>query len=205
MDNEAVGYTFAATVVASNSYLTGKSIINTSRRLIKGTLDMLYCKREKTISEQESPILAFSLKSLSFLIDAFAIGPTMVIYGEYFNDNEIKKISVQTTMCLSVFLLIFTATLDMIDDVLEKFLLWKGNKDVQEIIKIAEKYDSISRLIHSSPLFKMVENLGFFPETVQRNIEERFQFSQELLSAVISEHICCSPLREEKETQSKMT
>lgn len=187
MDNEVVGYTFAGTVVASNFYLTGKSIINTSRKLINGTIEMFCCKREKTLSEQEAPILAFSLKSLSFIIDAFAIGPTIVIYGDYFNDNEIQKTYVQTTMCLSVFLLIFTATLDMVDDVLEKFLTWKGNKDTQAIIQIAEKYDSVAQLIQSTPLFKMGQNLGFFPEAVQENIKERFQVSQELLSQIINQ------------------
>lgn len=152
LDNDALAGVLAGSVVASSVYLAGQSIVSTAQRMAAACLNLVTCKREKTLAEQLRPKLDLSLKLLGLAIDLTALGATIVIWGDFLKDNPSEKIYFEITMCLAYFLFLYTATLDMAGEVTEEIVQHRGTEDERQIIEFNADLQRLKKLIETSSL-----------------------------------------------------
>ncbi|MFZ0565167.1 MAG: hypothetical protein WAM28_03180 [Chlamydiales bacterium] len=150
-DSDATAATLAAVSVASNVYLMGTSIINTTRKVFDSTWGWISNTRKRSLAEQLRPKLTFSLKSFGLILNALALGPSVVIWGDFYQGSSFQGFF-ESSICTATFLLLFTATLDVVDDVVESLVLSKGTQGEKEIIQMDQEFKQLLNLLEESSL-----------------------------------------------------
>ena len=179
---------FSAVVVASNTFLMSTSVIGTSTRLFNTMIELFTGSSTPSISENIRPKLAFSLKTLGLITDALAIGPTIVIWGQFFSDNIFESRYFQTTISSSVFLIFFTATLDLIDDVVEYAIAKKGTESEKEFLKMAKEFNELEAMLDRFSHRNIGELLKFLPEDFQSCLLNKFELTRDKLDEYLQPH-----------------
>jgi hypothetical protein len=177
LDNEISAITFAALAVSVNFYLLGSSIIRTAQRVFITTGNLLCGSYNPSIADQINPGLSFSLKLVGLVTDVFALGPTLVIWPEFYKDSEVKKYLFTISISISLFLILFTSTLDIIDDIVEG----SSRNDSKAIVELDRAYQKLMLVISRSALIDFVAFHANLPEEFKNQFFSRLEETGERL------------------------
>ncbi|NGX36526.1 MAG: hypothetical protein K1000chlam1_01372 [Candidatus Anoxychlamydiales bacterium] len=176
----------AALTILSTMYLEGTSMVKTSQRFFDGIYDFITSRKNPTLSEQLSPKLTFSLKAIGLLISVLAWGPSVEVAHDYI-DQFAFRTYMQIASSLAVTLLISTAILDIIDQVVEKKITISGSKEDRTILEINKKMKRLARVIKKSPLIEFAKFIKVIPQDLLANIQKRCKIASSELDGYISE------------------
>jgi hypothetical protein len=123
--------------------------------------------KEKTNAEQLRPVLSIALTGSGMLINMLALGAGFKIWNDFF-DNLPAKIYFEITSLTAYFLLLSTATIDLINVCLEKVILSHGTPDEKSIIQLQVDLLTLQKMLKSSPLLE-------FAGLIFRRVEIRQQ------------------------------
>jgi hypothetical protein len=180
-DNKIAAGVLATLAVGSTAYLCGRSIIGTTQRIFNVLGDFATGKEIRNFGWQLRPKLSFSLTAIGLLTDVCALGPTYVIWGDFYNKDVVQHEFFQKTMCASLFLLLFTATLDIIDDVVTSSIA-RGTDEEKEIFKINGEFQKLAVLFEKSPSREFIGYLMHMDREDQKELLERISVSAEQLA-----------------------
>jgi hypothetical protein len=156
-DNDVVGGVFATLAVGSTAYLFGRSLVSTTQRIFNVFGNLVTGGQVRNLSWHLRPKLSFALTAIGLITDICALGPSYVIWGNFYKDNEVEHELFQKTMCASLFLLLFTSTLDIIDDVVTHSIT-TGTEEERAILRVHREFQKLAALIGKSPIR---ESIGY--------------------------------------------
>lgn len=185
-DNDIAGGAFAALAVGSTAYLFGTSIIRTTQRIFNLFGNLTTGKEVRNLSWQLRPKLSFILSAIGLLIDLCALGPTYVIWGDFYDQNEVEHQLFQKTTTASLFLILFTSTLDIIDEIVVSSIAY-GTEEEQEILKINTEFQKLATLIEKSSSREFIGYLTHLDEASQHELLERINVSSNQLASFAGE------------------
>jgi hypothetical protein len=168
--------------------LFGTSIIRTTQRIFNLFGNLATGKEVRNLGWQLRPKLSFSLTAIGLLIDVCALGPTYVIWGDFYDQNEVKHQLFQKTMCASLFLLLFTSTLDIIDEIVTSSIA-HGTEEEQEILKINGEFQRLAALVEKSPSREFIGYLTNLEESTKSELLERMNVSANQLASYTEQQI----------------
>ena len=186
-DNDYAASGFVATVIGASLYLTGRSIIGTAQRIAQSTIDLLTGRRDRTLAEQIRPKLTFTLKLIGLLLNLGTLGPGIVIWGGFYDDEK-ERLYFQTTICAAYFLLVSTATLDVLDSSIQDFIQWKGSPEDQSIIQLYTDLQKLEKLFEQSSLLDFSLFLTQSSENIKGMLLEKVGLSIEELRAYMAQN-----------------
>lgn len=185
IDNDVAAFGFTAATVLSWAYLTGESIANTTNRCVQSLFNFMKCRENRTLSEQIRPRLTLALKLLGMTLNVGALGPTVVIWGDFFKDNTDEQGYFQVTMCMAIFLLLSTATLDIIDETVEEIILKKGTPDQKQMIELNRKLLYLQQLLHRSSLLDFGTFLLNCPDRIKEHLLQKVDLAVERVTEFV--------------------
>lgn len=185
IDNDLLAGIFSAAVVISGVYLTGRSIIQTTQTMTRSLVGCFTRRKERTIAEQVRPKLCLSLKLIGLILNLAALGPTIVIWGDFFNENQSTRAYFQVTMCAALFLLLSTATLDSVDMAVEEIVLSGKNLTNKEIVQYHREIQQVARVLDESSLLDFSLFVMKCPETLKTELLRRANLSLQTLEGYI--------------------
>lgn len=185
INNDAVAGSFAAVTVLSWAYLTGESVATTTHRCALSLFDLLRCRKNQTLSEQIRPRLNLSLKLLGITLNAAALGPTVVIWGDFYKDNAAEQGYFEATICATLFLLLATATLDIIDETVKEIILKNGTPDQKQMLELNTKLLYLQQLLHRSSLLDFSTLLLNCPDRIKENLLQKVDLTVERVTELV--------------------
>ncbi len=184
-DSELGAGVFTAVTIGAGVYLNGKSIVNTTHRFACAFFNGLRCKREKGISEQLRPKLTACLKLLGLTLNLGTVGSTLVIYGDFFKDNEKAKDFSEVTLSMAYFVLTATATLDLVADVVKEIVMRKGEEVEKEVLLLCQDLSRFKRLLEKSSLLDFSVFILQCPEGIKNRILKKVALAESTLREYI--------------------
>ncbi|MGR3973387.1 MAG: hypothetical protein QRY72_02265 [Candidatus Rhabdochlamydia sp.] len=181
IDNEAAAGAIAITTGISWLYLTGQAIIGTTQRVSQAVVNLIKRQKDPSIASQIYPKLTFALKSLGMINTVLALGPTVVIWGEFYASNRYEQVAVEIVMCSSLFLLLSTATLDIIQDFIQQLIQHKGSSDQQLIARLDHEFQKFQTLLRQSALPDIAAFVMDLPEDIKGRLLNQAAITQEML------------------------
>ncbi len=178
---------FAAVTCLSNLYLSGHSFINTSERLTTAIVNTLTRRPAPSIARQISPSLNLASQFLGLIVDGLALGPTVVIWGDYFKESPEEQYTFQIGMCAAIFILLFTATLDIVEDVVQAQIARCTTPQKADVIKLHNQFNKLASLLEKTSLLNFALFLNGMSADMKDTLLERFQLPQQDLSTFIRE------------------
>lgn len=187
IDNDIVAGTFAATTVICWTYLSGQSVINRTQQFVSTFINAIQCRGEATLAEQMHAKLTLSLKLVGVLINLAALGPSLVIYGDFYENHPDEKLYFQITICATLFLLLSTATMETIDETVEYFVLKKGSENYKQIIELKRDLRKLQELVQRSSLLDFSVFLFHLPQKLKTGFLNKVGLQMDELSAIVGE------------------
>lgn len=181
-DNDVAAGCFASLTVGCCAYLFGQSFIGTSQRIFNSASNLITQQNVPTINEQLRPKLTFLLKSIGLLINALALGPTIVIWGQFFDQYTAEKIFFDVSICSAIFLLLFTSTIDIANEIAETLIIVKGSEEEKEIMQVYDEYQKLATLFNKHNAEPFLTGLQ---EHTRNRIISKFQDSQAYVNSII--------------------
>lgn len=124
----------------------------------------LSCQNQKSLAAQFHPKLTLALKSGVTLMDLFALGVSYVIW------QESKQSSFNAFMCMSAFLIFFTATDALIDSFLEDRMVHQGSEIEKKSVEMSRRYDEAYKYIENIAPNHWKEFFDLLPRALQESI-----------------------------------
>lgn len=164
----AGGISIGILVGLANAYINGAFIPNLTYRVCVATKDFFLCKQTQTLSEQIAPKTSFGFKAIAILFPLFSWGPSYQTAHDYFSGWFMYFLGISTSIATTLFTA--TATLDLVDKLINRLIIWKGSLDNQEAITYKNRMAKLYTLIqNASP--KDLENLSNgLPEHLRTSI-----------------------------------
>lgn len=185
-DNFTAGF-FTTLVIGSGLYLSGKSIIETTQRMSASMINFFCRQNERTIADQLQPKLTFGIKLVGLLINGFALGPTLVIWGDFLKDHPSERLYFEISLCAAYFLLLSTATLEIAENVVEKVIQTKGDAEAQKIVLFHKGLLELQQIFSQSSLLDFSIFLTKAPATLRNYLLSKIGLSIEALDSYIKE------------------
>lgn len=180
-DDTAVAGVCTALAVGSAFYMTGKSLISTTERICNAIVDFAECRFKPTLIEKLRPKTTFCLKTLSLLSSTLALGATWVIWSDFFEDNKMEKNFFTSTINAATFLLLYTATLDMVDDIVEALIKQTGTHEEKEVLELYHELRNFQEVIQKSSMADFGIFLTKLPDSVRIPLLQRHNLAVENL------------------------
>ena len=171
-DNDALAVTFACLAVVCTSYLYIQSIVGTSQRVFSVVGDLANGTEARNLGWQLRPKLSAALTTLALSVDALALGPTYVVWGDFYDQNKGKHDLFLATMCASLFLILFTATLDIAND-LCSYSIMNGSDEEKSILALSQELQRLAATIEKSSPEQFEQFLTSLPEGIKERFSER--------------------------------
>ena len=185
-DHLATGITFAAAGVLSNAFIMYAALNGTLMKAYDSFCSLITCSYKPSLADQVRPKLSFVLKSGLFVADILATGIIYQIWNDYFSDSSTQQIYFIATNCLSIFLLLFTATLDVTDDIIYQLQKKSNPEDFHsKLVELNEIFKKIEEQLLYCPLDKFALFLNNTPRDMKNNFINRFQLTQSDLTHYI--------------------
>ena len=145
------------------------------------------CCDVRNIGWQLRPGISCALTAVGLIIDFCALGPTYIIWGNFYSaeDSEAEHYFFQNTICISLFMLLFTSTLDIIDEIVESSLA-RGTEEEKEILLLNREFQKLAALLENSSTVEFLEFLVDRDESTKKELLERIDFSADKLDAYVS-------------------
>ena len=168
---------FTAITIGSGLYLNGKSIVMTTHRAACAIFKGLHGQVDKGLSDQLRLRLSVCLKALGLLINLGTIGSSLVIFGDFFKDNETKKNFFVITTAAAYFLLTATATLDIVDQIVSQIISQKGTPEEQQIVQLHQGLTKLKQLFEKSSLLDFSIFILNAPENIKTALLKKVNLS----------------------------
>lgn len=186
-DDEVGAALFTAVTIGSVIYLNGKSIVSTTHRFACAFFNGLRCKRVRGISDQLRPKISACLKFIGLSLNLGTIGSTLVVFGDFFKDNQSEKIFFEVTMSAAFFFLTATATLDLVEEVVQEIVLSNGEASERDIILLGQELDRLKRLFEKSSLLDFSTFILQCPDAIKTSLLSKVNLSVDTLNEYIAE------------------
>lgn len=184
LDNDYLAGTLATLAVTSTAYLFATSIVRTTQRIFNTIGHTITGMETRNLGWQLRPKISFALTATGLLMDIFAAAPTFVILGDFYkDDNSTKRELLRDTTCVSLFLLLFTATLDIINDVITHSIT-KGSVEESQILALSREFQQFAHLIEKSPSREFIGYLTSMDEPTKTPLLTRINVSAEQLADI---------------------
>jgi hypothetical protein len=181
VSSPAAAALLAGSVVLSGIYLSGQSIISTTHRIANAALSRLTHQKDDSLAEQLRPWRARVLQLMGFVIDAGSLGATVVIWGDFYQNNLPAKTYFTTALCLAYFLFLFTSTTDMIDEAIEEDVRLRGSKEEKMVISYNDQFSKMKKIIANSSAQDLALFLESCPPELRSELLVKIDGSLELL------------------------
>ena len=168
-DNDALAVAFASLAVICTSYLYIQSIVGTSQRVFSVASDLANGKEARNLGWQLRPKLSATLTALAFSIDALALGPTYVIWGDFYDQNKGKHDLFLSAMCTSLFLILFTASLDIAND-LCSYSIMNGTEKEKGILAFSQELQRLASAVEKSSSEQFEQLFTSLPEDIKEGV-----------------------------------
>lgn len=178
-DSDGLGISLAIVAVASNIYLMGKSIQKTMGKIFESVQKWLTGNKAPSLIEQMRPRATFMITSVGILLDILALGPTIVIWSDYYDRNRSEKYLLTSLMCLSIFTLLMTAMLDTLEDIVENWVVFNGTQLEKEALMLNGKFKSLAEAIKNTPHNHFAVFMLDLPEEIRSPLLRQFNISLE--------------------------
>jgi hypothetical protein len=178
-NDDGAASTLAAVTVVSGLYLTSSAIVKMTQRVTKAVLNGLCCRREKSLSEQLEPKLTVTLRFIGLLINLTALRTALVIWEDFFDKNKVEQVYFGVTMYASLFMLLSTSTLDLIDDIVEMVVRHKGTRDDRRIYDFYNELHCFQRILRDSSVFDFSIFVLKLPESLRTQMLQRVSLNLE--------------------------
>ncbi|CAM0117099.1 hypothetical protein [Rhabdochlamydiaceae symbiont of Dictyostelium giganteum] len=190
IDNEVAAGAIAIATGISWLYLTGQAIIGTTQRVSQAVVNLIKGRKDPSIASQIYPKLTFTLNALGLINTVLALGPTVVIWGEFYESNRYEQVAVEIVMCSSLFLLLSTATLDIIQDFMQQIIQKKGLPNEKLIAELDLELQKFQGLLKESAL----PDIAAFIMDIPEDLRETLLTKAELTSEVLESYLESQPL-----------
>lgn len=194
-DDNVLAGTFAVVTGLSWGYLTGQAVVGTTKRIAQTCVNFFKGQSNPSIAEQIFPNLTAGLKLLGAAISIAAMGPTFVIWGDYYKDNLEKKVYFLTTMSTALVFLLSTASFDMIDGIVQNRIEKNGTLDEQSIVKLDKELRKFQQLLSQSSLFDFASFLETCPADIKNKLLARAEVTAEGLREYLDQERSNIPLQ----------
>ena len=159
--NDIAAGVFASLATATTLYLFGKSIIATSERVMGSLAESLCCKRVRSLGEKLHPIPSYILKVEEAVTNIFALGTSVIIWGEFYPSPTWKHYFFIGSITTAVYLLLLTASLDIVDGGLQKAT---RNSKKKKIFTIDEMYQTLANGFKDASQEEFASFVGRLPK-----------------------------------------
>lgn len=184
VDNPYIAATVATVAAGSTLYLFARSIVNTTTRIFATVGKTVALKETRNLGWQLKPKLSFTLTAIGLITGAFSAGIDLIIFGDFYKDNNLlEREFLRDTTTLAIFLLLFTATLDTIEDIVEHFIA-RGSTEERQILKLYLDFQKLIDLIQKSP---SVELIGYLQNMSDDTLLNRLDICKTQLSELASQ------------------
>lgn len=117
------------------------------------------------------------------ITNIFALGSSVVIWGDFFNKPDWQYWFFEISICAAIYALILTASLDTIDEILQRF---PSNVEGAKWIQTSKEFGRIERLIKNSSQTSFAEWLSELPDNVKTELCKKAKLTPEQLNTCIS-------------------
>lgn len=183
-DNAILAGFFATLAVSSTAYLFGMSLMNTTQRIFNVCGHLVTGGSVRNLSWQLRPALSFALTAIGCLIDVCALGPTYIIWGNFYKENAVEHALFLSTLCTSLFLLLFTSTLDVIDDVVTHCIA-RGSEEEKALVRIHREFQQLANLVEQSPAPAFIAYVSSMPREEQETLLDRLSLTSQQLTTYV--------------------
>lgn len=186
INNDFIAGILSTLAVTSTAYLFATSIIKTTQRVFNTFGNAIIGTEIRNLGWQLRPKISFALTAVGLLIDIFAMGPNFVIFRDFYKDNEVEREAFIGVICVSYFLILFTSTLDIINDVVTHSIA-KGSKEEQQILSLSLEFQKLADLINKSPSREFIEYLMAIEEPTKTSLLTRINVSNQQLALMANQ------------------
>lgn len=184
LDNDGLAVVLATLSVASTAYLIATSIVTTTQRIFNTLGSACSGKEFRNLSWQLRPKMSGALTVMGLFCNLFAVASTFVILGDFYKDKEVERDVFIATTCSSLFLLLFTSTLDVIDDVVS-FSIAKGTEEERKILALSQEFIQLAELVEQCPAHQLLGYVNQMDEESRLSILDTIEIDpQEIVLSV---------------------
>ncbi|MBA3720773.1 MAG: hypothetical protein H0W88_00040 [Parachlamydiaceae bacterium] len=144
-------------VIGSGIYLSTLAVTIFSQRAWKGLWNKCHGIKEETVASQLRPKISLALKFLGVLVDVAAMGPSWVVWGDFYKDETVlKQLFFRSSCCGATLLFVMIATFDLIDNIILAHITSKGDPNDKQILELYNELSLVSNLLSESSHFDFV-------------------------------------------------
>lgn len=173
-DGNEIGAGFiSGAVVGSGIVITTYAIVSMTQRIWNNTVNLFSSVKKKTIAEQLRPKLTLSMQLIALAIDVIALGPSWVIWDDYYN----KKASnfYQYTACATTFLFLLTGALGLIEQYIEELIKYKGKPEEKDVVNLVHQFKNLENIIKNCSLVDFSLFVSRLSPQLKRSLEEKIE------------------------------
>lgn len=184
-DNEGLGATAGVATSLSMAYLSLDYIRMATSYTCLRIFNFFTGQAKPGLAEQLRPKITLAAYTAGILIDALALGATVVIYSNFDDYNKETKIAGATLMASGLFFILFNATLAAIDDLLLHLISYKGTANEKELIETYYKLEKAYKLAQKATFLDHAIHLLHLSPDTQTTLLSRFKISLDDLKTYI--------------------
>jgi len=181
-DNEYFAVTAAGLTALSCLYLYGKAIFGTSERVCHSVQKKIEGKKNPSLGEQLWPRLSTGLKIEEAISNIFALGPTFVIWGDFFKNPTWQHWFFMSVLAIAIYFIISTSSFDTIDDFLKELPL---TDEQRAVLRQSQEFESLASAFENCPQEEFASFLQRLPEETKALLCTKVGISEEEMNVNI--------------------
>ena len=162
LSGKPLGVVLAIVAAGANTYLSGTAIPPTVHRVFKGIRDIVTGQYQKSLGEQLSPKLSYSLKVISGLLACLCWGPAAQATKD--GIPEPYTLPAQIAVAGSFIFLVSTALQDVIDGLILKIARARGTPEEKELLEFYNTMIELKSLITKAPIPEFAKGVAALPQ-----------------------------------------
>jgi len=157
-----LGVVLAVVSAGANTYFSGTEIPPTVHRMFKGIGDIVTGQYQKSLGEQLSPKLCYSLKVISGLLACLCWGP--VAQATKDGIPEPYTLPAQIAVAGSFIFLVSTALQDVIDGLILKIARARGTPEEKKLLEFYNTMIELKSLLTKAPITEFAKGVEALPQ-----------------------------------------
>lgn len=185
--NAPLGFLAFGVTVSSNFWFQGGTVIKATKKVCNIVRNIFSKIFTKSLTEHLHPKLSFVVKGLSLGITLLSFGPAIGV-STLFDSNKFAELYFAIVLSISNCLLVSTAALDIVDQILAKSIQQCGRKEIKMIFLIDQKLLTFKKLLQKSPILEIAKFSQDLPEELFNHLTYRISLTRIEIQNYIQDH-----------------